>query len=87
MRTPHCTRTPWSFTPPPDLFWDRDAHRVLQQLRLQLAPSVLLGRSLRPRRRYASPGLLLWCRQLPGWQRANLLHRWVLPLCGTLLWY
>ncbi|MBA2227970.1 hypothetical protein H0921_17565, partial [thermophilic bacterium 2918] len=87
MRTLHCTRTPWSFTPPPDPFWDRDAHRVLQQLRLQLAPSVLLGRSLRPRRRYASPGLLLWCRQLPGWQRANLLHRWVLPLCGTLLWY
>jgi hypothetical protein len=87
MRTPHCTRTPWSFTPPPDLVRDREAHRVLHQRRLQLARSAFLGRSLRPRRRNASPGLLLWCRRLLGWQEASLLHRWVLPLGGTLLWY
>ncbi|GIW85209.1 MAG: hypothetical protein KatS3mg107_0869 [Gemmataceae bacterium] len=87
MRTPHCTRTPWSFTPPPDLVRDREAHRALHQLRLQLARSAFLGRSFRPRRRYASPGLLLWCRRLLGWQEASLLHRWVLPLGGTLLWY
>ncbi len=87
MRTPHCTRTPWSFTPPPDPFREGEARRVLHPLRLPLARSVFLGRSFWPRRRYASPGLLLWCRQLPGWHEANLLHRWVVPICGTLLWY
>jgi hypothetical protein len=87
MRTPYCIRTPWSFTPPPDPVRDREAHRALHQLRQSLARSAFLGRSLRPRRRYASPGLLLWCRRMLGWHEANLLHRWVLPLCGTLLWY
>jgi hypothetical protein len=87
MRTPTLTDTTRNFLPPANPFREWEASQPLPPLRLPFAPSVLLGRSLRPRRRYASPGLLLWCRQLPGWQRANLLHRWVLPLCGTLLWY
>jgi hypothetical protein len=87
MRTPHCTRTPWSVTPPPDPFREGEARRALQPLRLPLARSAFLGRSFWPRRRYASPGLLLWCRRLLGWHEANLLHRWVVPICGTLLWY
>jgi hypothetical protein len=59
----------------------------IEHLEAQLRRSSPLHFLARRPRRRPSPLMIRWCRHLRGWQWANVLHRWIVPLESTLLWY